>query len=64
MDKSAGGEGDDYHISIKVLSKNEALLTAEDELVRFRADRAARAIRTCQDAESITSAFRMRAPLW
>jgi hypothetical protein len=27
MDKSAGGEGDDYHISIKVLSKNEARLT-------------------------------------
>ncbi len=37
-----GGEGDDYHISIKVLSKTEAMLTAEDELVwaheRFHAD--------------------------
>jgi hypothetical protein len=39
----------------KVLRKNEAMLTAEEELVlareRFRADCAARAIRTCQDAE-------------
>ncbi len=55
MDKSAGGEGNDYHIAIKALSKNEAVLTAEDELVwareRFRADCAALAIRTCQDAK-------------
>jgi hypothetical protein len=45
MAASAGGEGNDFHISIKVLSKNEAMLTAEDELVwareRFRADCAA-----------------------
>jgi hypothetical protein len=58
MATSAGGEGDDYHISIKVLSKNEAMLTAEDELVwareRFRADFAARAIRTYQEASVTT----------
>jgi hypothetical protein len=53
MYKSAGGEGSAYHISIKVLSKNEAMLTAEEELIwareRFRVDcAAARAIRTCQ----------------
>jgi hypothetical protein len=51
---SAGGGGDDCHISIRILSKDEAMLTAEDELVwarkRFRADCAARAIRTCEDA--------------
>ena len=39
----------------KVLRKNEAMLTAEEELVLarelFRADCAARYIRTCQDAE-------------
>ncbi len=54
MAASAGWEGDDYHISIKVLSKNEAMLTAEDKLVwareRLRADCAARAIRTYQEA--------------
>jgi hypothetical protein len=54
MAASAGGEGDDYHILINVLSKNEAMLTAEDELVwaseRFRADCAAWAIRTYQEA--------------
>ena len=41
--------------SLRTLSKNEAWLSAEDELVwareRFRADCAARAIRTCEDAE-------------
>ncbi len=31
MANSARGEGDDYHISIKVLSKSEAMLTVEDE---------------------------------
>ena len=54
MAASAGGKGDHYHISIKVLSKNEAMLTAEDELVwareRFRADCAAWAIRTYLEA--------------
>ncbi len=54
MENSAGGEGDDYHISIKVWSKIKAMLTAEDELVwareRFRADCAARAIHTYQEA--------------
>jgi hypothetical protein len=54
MAASAGGEGDDYHISIRVLSKDEAMLTAEDELVwareRFRADCAALAIRSYQEA--------------
>jgi hypothetical protein len=54
MANSAGVGGDDYHTLIKVLSKNEAMLTAEDELVwareRFRADCAARAIRTYQEA--------------
>ncbi len=54
--KACGRGGDNYHISIKALSKNEAMLTAEDELVwareQFRADCAARAIRTCQDAVS------------
>jgi hypothetical protein len=55
MDKSTVGEGNDYHISIKALRKNEAMPTVEDELVwareRFRADCAALAIRTCQNAE-------------
>jgi hypothetical protein len=54
MAASAGGEGNYYDISIRVLSKDEALLTAEDELVwareRFRADCAARAIRTYLEA--------------
>ncbi len=54
MAASAGGEGDDYHISIRVLSKDETMLTAEDELVwareRFRADCAVRAIRTYLEA--------------
>jgi hypothetical protein len=58
MAESAGGGSDDYHISIKALSKNEAMLTVEDELVwareRFRAYCAARAIRTCRDASGIT----------
>ena len=55
MDISAGGGGNDSYIVKTVLRKNEAMLTAEEELVwareRFRADCAARAIRTCQDAE-------------
>ncbi len=54
MAASAGGEGDDYNISIRVLSKDEVLLTAEDELVwaheRFRADCTARAIRSYLEA--------------
>ncbi len=58
MANSAGGECDDYHISIKLLSKNEAMLTAEDKLVwareRFRADCAARAIRTYQEVSVTT----------
>ncbi len=53
MDKSAGGEGYDSYIVKTVLRKNEAMLTAEEVLVwareRFRADCAARAIRTCQN---------------
>ncbi len=53
MDRSAGGGGCDYHNSIRTLCMNEALLTAEDQLVwtreQFPADCAARAIRTCQD---------------
>ena len=48
MDKSAGGEGNDSYMVKKVLRKNEAMLTVEDELVwareRFRADCATRAI--------------------
>lgn len=54
MATSAGGEGDDCHISIRILSKDEAMLTADEELVwareRFRADCAARAIRTYLEA--------------
>ncbi len=56
MAGSAGGELEHYTLSMRALSKNEAMLTVEDELVwareRFRAACAARAIRTCQDAES------------
>jgi hypothetical protein len=33
MAVSAGGEGDHYTLSMRALSKNEAILTAEDELV-------------------------------
>ena len=55
MSRSAGGESEHYPQSLRTLSKNEAWLSAEDELVwareRFRADCAARAIRTCEDAE-------------
>jgi hypothetical protein len=55
MSGSEGGEGDHYTLSMRALSKTEAMLTAEDEPLwareRFRADCAARAIRTCQDAE-------------
>jgi hypothetical protein len=54
MDKSAEG-GNDSYIVKTILRKNEAMLTAEEELLwareRFRADCAARAIRTCQDTE-------------
>jgi hypothetical protein len=54
MATSAGEVGDDYHFWIKKLSTNEAILTAEDELVwareRFHADCAARAISTYQEA--------------
>ncbi len=60
MAASAGGEGNEYHISIKVLNKDGAILTAKDELVwareRFRADCAARAIRTYQEASVPTHA--------
>ena len=55
MSRSAGGESEHYPQSLRTLSKNEAWLSAEDELVwareRFRADCAARAIRTCENAE-------------
>ncbi len=55
MAGSAGGENEHYTESMRTLSKIEAWLSAEDELVwtreRFRADCAARAIRTCEDAE-------------
>ncbi len=55
MAVSAWGEGDHYTLSLRALSKNKAMLTVEDEMVwareRFRAACAARAIRTCQDAE-------------
>ncbi len=56
MDKSVGGGGgNNHHIATKTLSKIEAMRAAEDALVcareRFRADYAALAIRTCQDAE-------------
>ncbi len=55
IDKSDGGESNDSYIVKTVLRGNEAMLTAEEELVwarkRFRADCAARAIQTCQDAE-------------
>jgi hypothetical protein len=55
MDKSAGEEGSDHDIATKALNKTEAMRAALNELVyareRFRADCAARAIKTGQDAE-------------
>ncbi len=55
MDKTAGREGDDSYIVKTVLRKNKEMLTAEEKPVwareLFRADCAAQAIRTCQDAE-------------
>ncbi len=55
MSGIAGGELEHYNLSMRALSKNDAMLTAEDELVwareRFQADCAAQAIQTCQDAE-------------
>ena len=64
MARSAGGGNEHYSESLLTLSKNKAWLSAEDELVwareRFRADCAARAIRTCEDAEWHYT----RAPLW
>jgi hypothetical protein len=66
MDKVTGRGGDDYHILIRALSKTKAMLTVEDELVwardRFPADCAARAIGTCQDAETHYITSWMRAP--
>ena len=55
MAGSVGEELEHYNLSMRALSKNEACLSAEDELVwareRFQADCAARAIRTSEDAE-------------
>jgi len=55
MARSAGGGNEHYSESFRTLIKNEAWLSAEDEQAwareRFRADCAARAIRTCEDAE-------------
>ncbi len=52
--KAPGGEAMTAILQKMILSKNEAMLTAEEELVWarewFRADCAARAVQTCQDA--------------